>query len=333
MELSVIVPTYNRRASLLRTLAALAQQSYSACLFEVIVVSDGSTDGSLEAARAARYPYALTLIEQPNRGPSAARNAGARAARGEALVFVDDDIEPVEEFLCRHAEAQASRPDIVLIGPQSGVIERSTPSWIVWEHRMLERQYRNFTAGLWAVGPTNLYSGNVSVRREHLLAAGGFDERFTRQEDVELGFRLARRGLRFLFDARANGAHRSSRTFASWYRTPFEYGRRDVEMARDGEPGALGYARRHYAERSPLTRLLARVCIGVPVLEPVALAAASAAAKRGGGNPVSQRACSLAFNLRYLQGMCVELGGRRRLWETLVEAQPPAYQPGSPCPR
>ncbi|MCS6776837.1 MAG: glycosyltransferase family A protein [Chloroherpetonaceae bacterium] len=317
LQISVVIPTYNRRESLLRALRALTRQTFPAGHFEVIVVSDGSTDGTKEAVQALQTPYQLTFVEQSNSGPSVARNRGAELAQAPLLVYMDDDIEPVPGFLQEHASAHAGVEDLVLIGPQSEPPDESAPHWIAWEHRMLQRQYDNFVNGVWRAGPNNLYSGNFSVRREHLLAVGGFDVRFTRQEDVELGFRLAQRGLRFDFNPRAIGYHRPTRPFASWYRTPFEYGRRDVQMARElGEERAMELARRHFRERNLLTQWLARMTTGVPILEEVPLLIGRAAV-RWGGRRVALVACSLLFNLRYLQGMCRELGGRRQLWKAL----------------
>lgn len=316
--LSVIIPTYNRKEILLRALDALARQTYPADMFEVLVISDGATDGTAEAVRALKMPYCLRFVEQKNQGPSAARNNGARLAESALIVYVDDDIEPVSEFLAEHAAAHENEPKLVLIGPQSEPEGEAMSHWIAWEHSMLRKQYDNFVSGVWDVGPNNLYSGNFSVPREDLLACGGFDERFTRQEDVELGFRLAQRGLKFKFCAKANGFHRPTRTFASWYKTPYEYGRRDVQMARDiGEQAALDLARKHFGERNRATQLMAKVCIGVPILESAVLAAGRGAVKIG-GRRIALTACSLLFNLRYLQGMCRELGGRRQLWKAIT---------------
>jgi glycosyltransferase involved in cell wall biosynthesis len=319
LEASVIIPTYNRRESLLRALRALARQTFPLAAFEVIVISDGSTDGTAEAVRDFVAPYRLRFVEQANQGPSVARNRGAELAEAPLLVYVDDDIEPVAAFLSEHVAAHRAETQLVLIGPQSGPQNEPMPHWIAWEHAMLQKQYTNFVTGVWQAGPNNLYSGNFSVRREHLLAVGGFNTQFTRQEDVELGFRLAQRGLCFRFNPEADGIHRPTRTFASWYKTPYEYGRRDVQMARDnGEAQALALARKHFQERNQLTRLAARLCIGIPFLEEAALACGRLGV-RFGGRRAALAACSLLFNLRYLQGMCRELGGRRVLWQAIAE--------------
>lgn len=317
LQMSVVIPTYNRRESLLRALHALARQTYPADQFEVLVISDGATDGTREAVHQLQTPFRLTFVEQENSGPSVARNNGAERANAPLLVYMDDDIEPVPAFLAEHAAAHTDIANLVLIGPQSEPQKEAIPHWIAWEHRMLQKQYENFVNGVWKAGPNNLYSGNFSLRREHLLAVGGFDVRFTRQEDVELGFRLAQQGLCFDFNPRAIGYHRPTRPFASWYKTPYEYGRRDVQMAREiGEERAMELARRHFRERNQLTQLLAKLTTGVPILEETPLTLGRAAVKFG-GRRLALVACSLLFNLRYLQGMCRELGGRRQLWKAL----------------
>ena len=88
MLFSVIIPTFNRWHSLRRTLDSLVTQSLEAGLFEIIVVDDGSTDET----RSGEFHYdQVTFLHVQNRGPAAARNAGAVTARGEILVFTDDD--------------------------------------------------------------------------------------------------------------------------------------------------------------------------------------------------------------------------------------------------
>ena len=317
-ELSIIIPTYNRRDSLLRTLDALTHQSFSSDKYEVIVVSDGATDGTAEAVGALETPYALRFVEQANAGPSAARNHGARLASAPLIVYVDDDIEPCGEFLGAHAAAHTGDEMLVLIGPQSGPTNEPTVPWIEWEHRMLQKQYTHFIDGSWGTGPHNLYSGNFSVRREHLLGIGGFNEEFTRQEDVELGYRLEKRGLHFRFEAQAGAVHRPTRTFASWYKTPFEYGKRDIQMARAMSASrVIGMAKMGLAHRARSVQLVARYSIGVPIVESTIMAVGRVVVQHGSRKQALQ-ACSLLFNLRYLQGMCRELGGRRKLWETIA---------------
>ncbi len=319
--LSVVIPTYNRRESLRRTLDALVGQSLPADQFEVVVVSDGSTDGTFDSLQSRNDPFYLRVLEQENSGPSAARNLGAREARGAVIVYLDDDIEPCPAFLKVHAAAHRQYDRLVLIGPQSMPRGERFPVWIAWEHRMLQRQYVRFCSGEWLPGPNNLYSGNFSVRRSFLIETGGFDERFKRQEDVELGFRLAKLGLEFRFEPLAYGLHRPVRSFESWFGMPEAYGRRDVEMARDkGEGAALDLARRHFRERNRWTRWIAALCIGRPGVERAlfgVLRPAIHGCDRAGLRRISLLLCSLTFNLRYLQGMAHEMGGARPMWHAL----------------
>ena len=91
MFASVVIPTHNRKGGLLRTLSALEQQTYPADQFEVLVVDDGSQDGTYRLA-ARFFTFSFALIRQANAGATVARNHGARRSRGEILVFLDDDI-------------------------------------------------------------------------------------------------------------------------------------------------------------------------------------------------------------------------------------------------
>src|SRR5690606_32398296 len=104
---SVIVPTYRRRASVLRLCEALAKQTLPPERYELIVSIDGSEDGTREALEALHPPYALSVLWQPNRGRAAALNAGIRCARGMLVVLLDDDMEPAPELLQAHIRAHA----------------------------------------------------------------------------------------------------------------------------------------------------------------------------------------------------------------------------------
>ena len=96
---SVIIPTFNRKQLLLKTLEGLEKQSISHDIFEVIVVDDGSNDGTLEHLNQNSFKFALTFLRQSNQGPAAARNNGAEKAAGTVLAFIDDDAIPCENWL------------------------------------------------------------------------------------------------------------------------------------------------------------------------------------------------------------------------------------------
>src|SRR5207244_7057847 len=92
--ISVITPTFNRRASLGRLLHGLVGQTFPAEQFEVVVVDDGSTDGSVEELRSRVIPFRLRVVEQPHRGPAAARNLGVEYGRGELVLVLHVDVLP-----------------------------------------------------------------------------------------------------------------------------------------------------------------------------------------------------------------------------------------------
>src|SRR5690349_14383580 len=93
-RVSVVIPTYQRRLSVERTLQALSAQTMPADQFEVVVSIDGSMDGTREMLDACRTPYTLVAQWQRNRGRAAACNRGVALARGDVIVLLDDDMEP-----------------------------------------------------------------------------------------------------------------------------------------------------------------------------------------------------------------------------------------------
>src|SRR5688572_32983298 len=108
--ISVVIPTFNRVRSLERTLSALARQADPGAPFEVIVVSDGSTDGTDEYLSSGRPPVPVVAASQANAGPATARNHGIAKASGPLILFVDDDTEPDRHLLAAHL-ARHVHPD------------------------------------------------------------------------------------------------------------------------------------------------------------------------------------------------------------------------------
>ena len=196
MRLSVVVPTYNRSEVLRVCLASLARQTLSSDQFEVLVVDDGSTDDTESVVRSFQGALLVRYLRQPhNRGRAAARNRGIREATGDVVVFVDSDVFPVPGFLAAHRSVHLASPRAVGRGP------------------LLLTNHLDDPFGkpplLPDPSPAFLDTANASVRREHLLAAGGFDEEFRHYgwEDADLGLRLRRMGLRRVYDRRALAYH------------------------------------------------------------------------------------------------------------------------------
>lgn len=205
--LSVIIPSFNRCASLQRALRSLCQQDYPLALVEVIVVLDGGSDGSDAMLAELEPPFALTVIEQANQGAAMARNSGAARAAGEVLVFMDDDMEARPSYLAEHAAPHATSVDRVVIGYFSAVLA-GRPSYFGDQLRgWWAAMFRGMRDEGHRYSYTDVLSGNLSLRRSLFECVGGFRAGFYRHEDYELGFRLLEAGAVLVFAERAESVH------------------------------------------------------------------------------------------------------------------------------
>jgi glycosyltransferase involved in cell wall biosynthesis len=319
---SVVIPTYNRLGRLRQVITALEQQTYPLDAYEVIVISDGSTDGTEAYLEALSSTMRLRWFSQANRGPAAARNAGIQKAGGEFIVFIDDDVVPEPQLLGEHARShQEACQDVVVLGPLLTPEGFEMSPWIRWEQEMLMKGYRALLRGDWPASARQFYTGNASLRRSHLLAVGGFDEGLRRAEDVELAYRLANKGLDFVFNIHAAGMHFAERSFRAWLDAAHTYGRNDVIFARDrNQKWLLSAVRQEFQDRHFLIRSLVRVCRGRSRLTEIAstalkLAADAATLLRARGT--ERFAYSGLFNLQYYTGLFDELDDVHFLFKDL----------------
>lgn len=320
LSASVIVPTFNRRRLLQRLLACLDEACVAGARFEVVVAVDGSTDGTGEMLESLPTRYPLRIVPGENRGPAAARNRAMTAATGEVLIFLDDDVQPVDGLIERHLAIHRRDPRAAVIGPMLASSNARMPPWLCWEAATIHRQYEMFESGFFGPTALHFYTGNASVRREDALGAGGFDERFQRAEDVEFAYRLASRGIHFFFAPEAKVVHEPDRTLAGWLRMAYQYGRHAVLLERKGHPYArvVAYQERHF--RHPLNRLPPRWCVGHPRRVRSIVAACSALLNyRGPRQQVVHRgACSVMYNVQYWQGFADEMGSGAGWWRQLT---------------
>lgn len=315
-SVSVVIPTYNRRSGLERALSALATDTArsSRGLVEVVVVDDGSSDGTHEWLRAQRYPFAVQALRQANAGPAAARNAGLRAATGELIMFIDDDTEPQPGLLEAHLAAHGDARNCAVIGPLKSLPEYPEP-WVTWEQRQLEKQYRSMSVGKFEPTFRQFWTGNASVAREHVLAAGGFDPGYLRAEDVELGFRMSRRGLVFRFQPEAVVLHHARRSLAAFSDAQRRYGALEYRMYAADHPQLLvgNWKRLH-----PLTRALVGANAGFAWARATiaSLQAALVACQRASATATAMPLCSLLANVLFWDSMARTVG--RRCFRALV---------------
>lgn len=170
-DFSIVVPTYRRPETLRRCLAALARLDPAGPGFEILVADDGGAAVPDERALAAA---GARLLRLPHAGPGAARNAGARAARGRWLAFTDDDCEPRPEWLSGFARTFALHPGAALGGR---TVNRLSESALAEAHQILV-EFVSHAAS--ARDPRSRFfpSNNLALPREAFLRLGGFDQSF-----------------------------------------------------------------------------------------------------------------------------------------------------------
>jgi len=198
--ISVVIPSYNGAERLPRTLASLVGSRVEGG-FEVLVVDDGSSDGTSEAARAFADRLPISIQRHPqNRGRAAARNTAIRSARGGVVLILDDDMESSPGLIERHLAAHRADPRSAAIGRivQEG-LDPKTPFHAFLMREEESRRRRLLETPAPAFG--EVWTGQFSADRQVAEGAGLFDEgiRAYGLEDIEFAYRLSRRGVRFVY--------------------------------------------------------------------------------------------------------------------------------------
>lgn len=326
IQVSVVIPTYNRIKQLKNVLRALEKQTISLQDFEVVVVSDGSQDGTNEFLETIVTPLNLMPILQSNQGVATARNQGVANAQGRVILFIDDDVVPIPQLIMEHLRVHnETEDDVVVIGPMLSPPDFQLSPWTKWEQAMLVKQYNAMMEGHWAPTARQFYTGNASLPRHLLISSGGFDTAFLRAEDVELAYRLAEKGVRFLFNVNAVGYHYVERSFISWITTPYIYGRNEVIFTiQKGQSWLLPTVFREYKRRHIFIRVLNQICLDRSLLNRLCIAGLKGIAEIGHMLRLSffwRIAYSTIFNLRYYQGISDELNGRSNFYKAIYKYQ------------
>jgi glycosyltransferase involved in cell wall biosynthesis/peptidoglycan/xylan/chitin deacetylase (PgdA/CDA1 family) len=261
---SIVIPTFQRRDVVTEAVRALCKLEYSGPV-ELIVVIDGSTDGTAGALAALECPFSLRIVEQANAGAAAARNRGAAEASGEILLFVDDDMICQPDILQQHARSHAKGADAVLgdipldSASPPGFLSRSVASWANSRSQRLRDGA--------PLGVFDLLTGQISIRRDLFEALGGFDPQFTSQgsfgnEDLDLGTRLLESHT-VIFNPDAVSHQRYLVTPRQHLRQWFDAGRADVAFARK-HPGRARELFAFHGSARLVTRLLVRPLAALP---------------------------------------------------------------------
>jgi GT2 family glycosyltransferase len=197
MKATIQLCTYNRAALLERVLDACFEQTAPSDSYEVVLVNDGSTDDTpaVIARAQSRATCAFTVINQANAGLAKGRNAGIARASGERIIFIDDDVLPLPNFVAEHLRSHETHPLAIVRGGAINVEnfdELPPPVWTLKDYS------GNF-----------FWTTNVSVPLMTIRAIGGFNEEFAEYgwEDIDVGLRLRFAGVKAVFNKKALAYH------------------------------------------------------------------------------------------------------------------------------
>lgn len=221
VKISIIITTYNDLDNLIRAIKSIELIHYPREQFEVIVVDDGSNDGTSDYLRAlgVKVEISFHYIVQENRGPSSARNSGIRKSRGEFLLIIDSDCTVDKEILNRYLE---HFPDDSLGGIGGDIVPDKT-NWISGYLDSL---------GVWRPGGCGteikyLVTANAFFLKKAVTEVGCFDERFRFPggEDPELCYRVRKKGYYFKYDEHAKVVHSHRTNIKSFMKMFYNHGR------------------------------------------------------------------------------------------------------------
>ncbi|WML35845.1 glycosyltransferase family 2 protein [Clostridium sp. OS1-26] len=291
IEASVIMPTYNRKDLIELSLYSFNNQEYPVNKFEVIVIDDGSSDGTYNMIKSLKVNYKLKLLRnEKNYGAAFCRNKGIKIANGDIIIFSDSDCIVPPNFISGHLKYHETSSNIVVCAliswkkvfsiyyskfdsiqkSEFEYARRNIPkfnnrlididfnyknnfkilfkddikyinkfSYIPdWSEGFLGKTIKTFGITLekfqypWVFFGT----GNVSIRKRHIIDAGGFDTTLLREEDWDLGYRLYKKGIKFICALELESSHqehvivskREEKMINSYKRIFSKYG--DTEM-------------------------------------------------------------------------------------------------------
>jgi glycosyltransferase involved in cell wall biosynthesis len=204
---SVIIPTFNRKKNLIKTLTSLREQKLPYDFFEVIIVDDGSTDGT-NAVQYIDYPFNLRYLWQTNQGDAAARNLGAQESRADILIFLDDDIIVDRDYLPNLLDVHKFVSKSIVVGSALLWLENIN-QWVTAFNtlptseihlRYIEIQF------------TDVLSNNMSIHRDSYFSVGMMDGLdFPGSSiwcDVDFAYRAYRNGYKFYRSTKAKCWHK-----------------------------------------------------------------------------------------------------------------------------
>lgn len=222
-DASVLIASYNNRATLIPCVERLMAQTYPPERFEVIVILDGSTDDSYAALTRVTVPFRFTIVQQANQGKAVALNYGASIATGRYLIIIDSDILTNVDFVKNHVAAH-ERGDVV-IGPipladctPTNFMTDGVRAWAD-EYTQAMLQHRgDYTC-------TEIFGANLSIGRDAFNAIGGYRADLRRTQDLHIGKKIINAGYKVVFCPDAVAAQIFDKSFPAWCENLYYDGR------------------------------------------------------------------------------------------------------------
>ena len=312
-RLSVIIATYNRADLLVRLLGQLAEQSVSADAFEVVVVDDGSKEPAEPRTRSRAWPFSLRVIRQENQGAAAARHHGATAAKGDVILFIDDDMFAPPGLAAEHLRIHDRDPKAVVLGRIRQDASMKMTLFERFHVRVLERFADGVRDGRVTFRGVNVWTGNLSMRRAAYLETGGFDFSLGHSEDAELGVRLEESGAHFHVSDEAYSVHSSDHTsLEGWMKRAYKYGVFDTRIGKKHADVPDANPWRYFGIVSPLSRPF----LAASILTPRAASAVARGAMQIalgadalGLERLALAGSTLVYGMEYARGLRDEAGG------------------------
>jgi serine acetyltransferase/GT2 family glycosyltransferase len=308
---SIVVATYNRGASIERLVRQLALQSVAPEL-EIVIVDDGSKDDPTSRLRALDVPFKLVVERQKNAGAAAARHKGVTLATSPVVLFLDDDMQVHSKLVEAHLAIHDEDPNAVVLGRIKPDPDLEMQLFERFHADVLERFAEDVISGKVKFRGPNVYTGNLSLRREAYMRAGGFDHTLGHSEDAELGVRLEKLGQNFHLSDEAASIHSSDRdSLAGFRRRAKAYGTFDSRIGKKHPDVPHASPWRYFRELTGVARPLLMFSLAAPnageKLATAAISLSNAFAKAG-LERIALRGMTLVFGLEYARGMRAEAG-------------------------
>jgi GT2 family glycosyltransferase len=212
---TVVVPAFNAEGTIEACVRSLVELRYPAEALELVVVDNGSSDGTRAVLE--RFADRIAIVEEPRRGPAAARNAGIRRARGEVVAFTDADCTVAPDWLDELVEP-LDDPEVGIVGgailAREGANAAERYGETIHDHRSALLVWR----------PPYAITMNWASRRAVLDEVGLFDEAFRRCEDIDLSYRIGRAGYSLVYQPSAVVRHRNEQSLPGLSREGWQHG-------------------------------------------------------------------------------------------------------------